>query len=565
MESTEVVWLRQNTPLGALSDPALDAIAAAIQAEPFQENRRLILEDARPEALYILRSGRLESYRTSRTTAAIAQSLLPGSVLHLKELLLDKPAEQTVITLTDSELWRIERDAFLALVQEYPEISQTLSQQLATELDQVSAQLAYERDRQIALRPYLVPKVKRGIVGSSRYAVRQRQEIKKAAEDRRSVLIFGEPGLEKDNTAALIHFGSRHRHEPMVKVNCDTLQASGADLFGRVGGKLGLIEWTGEGTLLLNNLQDLGPELQNKLVSLLETGEYTPVEREGEPPAKPRPCRARILMTSEKILPALERKNLVGHSIKVPPLRVRKADIVAQVEYYLSLFCRSRGIPKPKLTPEASRRLQGYDFPGNLTELEGLVERAVIQSNGAAELTEEVFWSASEKARQFRWNLLNAYPKLRSFLRSPWYPDRINYGFTFGFFAVVVAVLMLGPQSRDANIALNLFWSWWWLGILIAFPFVGRLWCAFCPFMIYGELAQKFSLWVYPRKLLPWSRQEADKWGGWFVFGLFALILLWEELWDLENTAYLSGCLLLLITAGAVIFSLLFERRFWCR
>lgn len=85
------------------------------------------------------------------------------------------------------------------------------------------------------------------------------------------------------------------------------------------------------------------------------------------------------------------------------------------------------------------------------------------------------------------------------------------------------------------------------------------------PFMIYGEVAQKLSLWLYPRKLLPWSRQEAERWGGWFMFGMFTLILLWEELWDLENTAYLSGCLLLLITAGAVTFSLLFERRFWCR
>jgi polyferredoxin len=83
--------------------------------------------------------------------------------------------------------------------------------------------------------------------------------------------------------------------------------------------------------------------------------------------------------------------------------------------------------------------------------------------------------------------------------------------------------------------------------------------------MIYGELVQKLSLWIYPRQLLPWPRQLAEKWGGWFLFGLFTLILLWEELWNLEDTAYLSACLLLLITAGAVIFSLLFERRFWCR
>lgn len=129
----------------------------------------------------------------------------------------------------------------------------------------------------------------------------------------------------------------------------------------------------------------------------------------------------------------------------------------------------------------------------------------------------------------------------------------------------MVAIGWLGPQSRDQNFVLNLFWAWWWPLMLLLFPFVGRIWCAFCPFMIYGEIAQKLSLKLFPRQLLPWARNPAERWGGWFLFGMFALILLWEELWNLENTAYLSSCLLLLITAGAVIFSLLFERRFWCR
>lgn len=83
--------------------------------------------------------------------------------------------------------------------------------------------------------------------------------------------------------------------------------------------------------------------------------------------------------------------------------------------------------------------------------------------------------------------------------------------------------------------------------------------------MIYGEVTQKLSLWLWPRQLKRWPRHQAEKWGGWFMFGLFALIFLWEELWDLEDTAYLSACLLLLITAGAMIFSAIFERRFWCR
>ncbi|MBD3880949.1 sigma 54-interacting transcriptional regulator [Phormidium tenue FACHB-886] len=561
-----VQWLQQ-TPLGSLSAEILGAIADQIQVQTVQENRRLVLEDTAPSDLYILKSGRLEAYHTSPDSLARnASSLLPGSVLHLKELLLDQPADQTIVTLSDCELWLISRDSFFKLVEQYPEISRTFSRQLAEELNQVSAQLAFEQERQAALRPYLVPKVKQGIVGASRYAVRLRQEIRKASGSHQSVLIFGEPGLGKDNVAALIHFGSADRKQPIIKINCDTLQSSGAELFGRAGGKPGLLESLGSGTLVLNNIQDLPRELEGKLQHLLSTGEYVPVSREGSPEPEARRSIARILMTAERNLPSINCKKAGTQIIKVPPLRVTKADIEAHAKYFISLYCRSRGLPQPSIAPEALRRLQGYDFPGNLSELSGLVERAIIQSNDAPVLTEEVFWATgSSKNRRFRLNLLNANPQLRSFLRSPWWPDRINYGFTLWFFAITIAILFFAPQSRDANIALNLFWAWWWLLILVAFPFVGRLWCSVCPFMIYGELAQRLSLRWFPRKLLPWPRQQAEKWGGWFLFGMFVLILLWEELWDLENTAYLSACLLLLITAGAIIFSLLFERRFWCR
>ncbi len=569
MSSDRVTWLREMTALGVLSEALLVDLAAALQVEPFQENRRLVLEDTPPQALYILRSGRLETYRTSLDGPVEAASLLPGAVIYLQELLLDRPARQTVITLSDGELWTLPREAFEAFSRQHPEFARTFSQQLADELAAVASQLAREQERANALRPYLIPKARRGVVGASRYASRLRSQIKEAANDRHPVLLFGEGGTGKVNAAALIHFMSEHRREPLIRLNSGALQASGADLFGRAGGKPGLIDLLGRGTLVLDHAQDLRPELMEKLLELLRSGTYTPISRDGEP-VPTLPSEARIIFTAEQVVPSLgEGKQLLGHTIRVPPLRVRKEDIDAQVNYYASLFCRAEGIPRPRVAPEALRRLQSYDFPGNLPELQSLVERAIIQArreSGSADvLTEEVFWAASEKKRSFRLNLLDAYPALRNFLRSPWWPERINYSVTFGLFAVVVALLFLGPQSRDRNVALNLFWAWWWPLVLFTFPFVGRSWCAVCPFMIYGEVAQKLSLWLYPRRLKAWPRQSADRWGGWFLFGLFSLIFLWEELWHLENVAYLSGCLLLLITAGAVIFSLLFERRFWCR
>ncbi|MBD2612535.1 sigma 54-interacting transcriptional regulator [Nostoc punctiforme FACHB-252] len=564
MTSPETVtWLQERTTLGILPPEVLNAIAQVIEEQVVPAQVNLVEEGTTPEALYILVDGQLECDNTNHKNSALVRGFLPGAVIHLQELVLEELATFTIVTVTECRLWVVAAAKFRELVNQYPEIAQAFSRQLAQELAQVTSALGYEQERSIALRPYLVTKAQRGIIGTSRYAVRLREQIREAANDRESVDIFGEPGLEKDNIAALIHFGSPKRREPIIKVNCGILQTSGADLFGRVGGKPGLLEWLGEGTLVLNNIQELPSELLPAVTQLLKTGTYTPVARSEETEAEPRPSKARILIVSEKTLPTIDRS--VGHIIKVPPLRVRKADIQAQVEYYVSLYVRARGVAKPHITPEAVRRLQSYDFPGNLKELKNLVERAIVQAENASELTEEIFWPAETKKKRFRVNLLNVYPDLRKFLRSSWWPDRINYGFTATAFAILVAVLFIGPQTRDRNFVLNLFWAWWWPFFLFLFPFLGRIWCSICPFMIYGEITQKLSLWLWPRKLKRWPREEAEKWGGWFLFGLFTLIFLWEELWHLENTAYLSACLLLLITAGAMIFSAIFERRFWCR
>lgn len=555
-----VSFLQHKTCLSDLSPEILEAIAANLTEQTIAANKTLIKEDTEPEGLYIMRSGKLSSNSQSLSRQS---TLLSGTVLNLYALLLDRPTQYRVKTLDETEVWFCDRAKFKQLVQQYPEITQTFSQQLATEVQELSQQLLFEQERQIILRPYLVSKAKRGVIGKSRYATRLRSQIKQASQTRESVLLFGEPGLEKDNLAALIHFGSADRRQPIIKVDCAKLQTSGAELFGRSGGKPGLIASLQTGTLVLNNIHLLPAELIPAIAELIKTNRYTPVIRPGGETPASQTSEARIIAISEQTVPAID--SAVENIIKVPPLRVRKADIDEQINYFLNLIGRDKCLRKTKITPEAIRNLQAYDFPNNLRELESIVERALTQLQGCDDITEEVVWQSQSKKKQYRLNLLNKYPKLRYFLRSDWFPSRINYGLVLGFYTLVVIVLFVAPQNRQENFALNLFWAWWWPLILLGFPFIGRLWCAVCPFMIYGEITQKLSLILFPRQLKGWPRQAADRWGGWFLFALFALILLWEELWDLENTAYLSACLLLLITAGAMIFSAIFERRFWCR
>jgi transcriptional regulator with AAA-type ATPase domain/NAD-dependent dihydropyrimidine dehydrogenase PreA subunit len=556
-----LIWLRERTPFGCLADSILGAIAIALEKQTLPPETVLSEIGQIPKGLYILITGEVTAQGEANS---LPENLLArGSIFNLQALLLDQVSPQAIATVTEAQVWFMPRHQWQKLVQQYPEIAQTFSQNLAQELATVTNALQQEQQQQEVLRPYFVAKAKRGVVGKSRYAQRLRQQIREAGTHGRSVYIFGEPGLEKDNLAALIHYGSPRRRQPIIKLDCNLLQKSGAELFGRTDGKKGLLAWLEEGTLILNKIEELPPELIDKVATLIQTQTYTPISRPGDPDPVPQQTAAKLVAIAEKQVPALARH--FSETIKVPPLRVRKADLAAQVDYYTSLYCRAKGLPKPKLTPEALRRLQSYDFPNNIRELKNLVERAIVQSDQGADLTEEIFWSAQGKQKRFRLNLLNAYPALRSFLRSAWWPDRLNYGFTAIAFPLIIAILFLAPQTRDQNFALNFFWAWWWPLVLLAFPFVGRLWCAVCPFMIYGEITQKITTEFLKRDLKPWPRRQAEKWGGWFLFGLFTLIFLWEELWELENTAYLSAWLLIIITAGAMICSAIFERRFWCR
>ena len=424
------------------------------------------------------------------------------------------------------------------------------------------------------LAPHLVVRARRGIVGSSRYATRLREAVRQASEDgaAQAVLISGEPGLEKDNLAALIHFGSPARRQLMVRLDGALLREDGAELFGSASsdGAGSLLESLGSGALLINKIDQVPARLQQALLTLADTGQW----RAGGPGGSLHQFPGRVYFTSEVAVPAVDRHCL---SIRVPPLRVRRQDLGEWVRYSVRMRSRPLGWRQPPQVPEAViKRLQSYDFPGNLQELEELLNRALQQARPAtaspsgkatgaelAPLPEEVFWTPVRQQR-FRFDLWRWKPGLRDWLRNPRVWTVVLFGLVSWLFVLVNLWLWMGPQDRAHNGGLTLFWAWWWPLILLSYPLVGRLWCAVCPFMVWGEISQRLA------RLLGWTPAEwprgcSDDWAAPLLASGFAAILLWEAVWDLENTAWLSSCLLLLITAGAVIGSLRFEKRFWCR
>ncbi|MEB3271213.1 MAG: 4Fe-4S binding protein [Synechococcus sp.] len=413
------------------------------------------------------------------------------------------------------------------------------------------------------LAALLLPRARRGIVGSSRYARRLREEIRSASHDarRRPVLVSGEPGLEKDNIVALIHFGSADRKRLLLRLNGALLRHDGADLFGRNGSEPALLECLGEGALLIDQLDLVPAELQPALLQLLRHGTWQDPDR----PDLQHVFHGRLFFTAEKSLPELDAHCL---QIRVPPLRVRRQDLGEWIRYGVRQKALSLGWSRPpEVGQDLVRRLQGHDFPGNVRELSQLIERALRQCNAShpARLPEDVFWTDRRLGSGgARFDLWRWQPGLRGLMRSPTLWNGLLFGLVSWLFVLVNLWLWRGPQDRAHNGGLNLFWAWWWPLILLGYPLVGRLWCSFCPFMVWGEISQRLArrLGWQPRR---WPRGETDRWAAPLLAAGFAAILLWESLADLPDTAWLSSCLLLLITAGAVIGSLSYEKRFWCR
>ncbi|CAE8657187.1 unnamed protein product [Polarella glacialis] len=416
-----------------------------------------------------------------------------------------------------------------------------------------------------------------GVLGGSTYSRTLRKQILERERDDKHVLIFGEPGVNKDMFAFLIHFGSAGRKRELgidagrlLFIECATVSSKAARLFGSPGHP-GLsdpkfpcptLDLCERGTLVLNNVDRLNKQLLRQVVGLIATGSYWSSSE-----LRARQSQLRIIVSAERQLPELNA--LPPESlgvIKVPALRVRRKDIRSMVTFELRRLCRLQGLlPAPPTTTTLPFLLLLFLFPGNVDELFALVAQALRSMPPGGSLTPELFWTAQsvKKLDMFKVNLLDVFPGLRPFLSSD-FLETLNHDFTKYAFAVFVVLLFIGPQARDANFGLNLFWAWWWPGILLTYPLLGRLWCAVCPFMIYGEVVQRWRL-AQGAVLGKWPTADLDRYGGWFMFWLFVAILLWEELWVLEDTAYLSSCLLLLITAGAMVGSWFFERRVWCR
>ncbi len=222
------------------------------------------------------------------------------------------------------------------------------------------------------------------------------ETLKNVAERDTTVLLQGESGTGKELAARAIHYNSPRKDKEFVVINCsafsDTLLES--ELFGYMKGsftgamteKKGLFEIADQGTFFLDEIGDMSPMLQVKLLRVLQEGTFLKIGG-----VKPIQVNVRIIAASNKDLKSMVenkqfredlyyRINVV--KVQLPPLRSRKEDIDILVDDLLTQLATQGREPKKELDPEVMKFFMEYEWPGNIREMNNVVEHAAIMSRG---------------------------------------------------------------------------------------------------------------------------------------------------------------------------------------
>ena len=247
--------------------------------------------------------------------------------------------------------------------------------------------------------------------------------IKDIAKTNSTVLIRGESGTGKELIANAIHFNSDRIEKPFVKVNCAVLAENllESELFGHVKGaftgairdKVGRFELAHGGTIFLDEIGDISPNMQLKLLRILQEGEF---ERVGGNETKKVDVRI-LAATNRNLEEAMKSGNfrqdlyyrLNVIPLDVPPLRDRKDDIPLLVAYFLEKFNADFKKNIEAVDDDAMSYLQSYEWPGNIRELENLMERAIVlNKTGILKVTDfPIFISEVEREEEININVNN--------------------------------------------------------------------------------------------------------------------------------------------------------------
>jgi len=326
-------------------------------------------------------------------------SLVRGETVRSDTLLLQRQGAGPVpVALTSAPIRR--GDAVQGAVLAFRDISERKRQEQA--LHDALAEVERLKERLAAENAYLRAEIRSDrqfgeIVGQSQALLAVLEQVRRVAPTKSSVLLQGESGTGKEAIARALHELSPRREHPLIKVNCGAISPSliESELFGHEKGaftgalrqRAGFFELADGGTIFLDEVGELPAEAQVKLLRVLQEQELSRVGSEA-----PIRVDVRVIAATNRDLAGLVEGGgfrldlyyrLNVFPITLPPLRERRDDIPLLAERFLADQARALGKELTGLTPRAVQLMQSYEWPGNIRELQNVIERAAILATGS--------------------------------------------------------------------------------------------------------------------------------------------------------------------------------------
>ncbi|MDJ1503723.1 sigma-54 dependent transcriptional regulator [Xanthocytophaga agilis] len=236
-----------------------------------------------------------------------------------------------------------------------------------------------------------------GIIGTSPSFMNSLEKVRIVAPTDTSVLILGESGTGKERIAQVVHQRSARSSKPMITINCGALPISliESELFGHEKGsftgavnrRIGKFELANQSTIFLDEVGELPPEVQVKLLRVLQEKEIERIGGDATIKVDVRIIAATNRNLEKEVAEGRFRLDLYYRlnvfPITLPPLRERREDIPLLAEYFLEKFSAKTGKRIDTISPQAVNQLNNYSWPGNIRELEHLMERSVLLATGS--------------------------------------------------------------------------------------------------------------------------------------------------------------------------------------
>lgn len=408
-------------------------------------------------------------------------------------------------------------------------------------------------------------------IRESKAAQKTQTVINQLAMSSSPFILTGEAGTGKLMIARQIHLQSKRAGGQFLEVDLrdyEPLQLERALLGNEQSAypfvqarQAGLFEQTANGTLVFNHIHLMKEALQEKLVKILESSSYNHIDSNRQVAMQSRLVFISIypidhLRSTGKLLPELLAL-IQGRHFHVPPLRNHKEDLPRLVLHYLERFSKEYGKKIFKVSPETLGIFMNYDWPGNLTELSSVIRRAVMLAQKDEIIADQILLGLPKTEGKWEYNILRI-AWIRKFLESRIFP-RVPQIIIGSVLLIAVLFLFFGPSEPQSNIGLTLGWYIGWPLMFFSFFFLARTWCSVCSLAIPGTLLQNI---VKPTRKTPESIKEYSGW----IMAILCILVFWIEIvWDAYNNPYLTGGIILIITLGSILFSVLYSRRSWCR